>query len=98
MTTPPYHLIVFGATSFVGQILARYLLEQFGVQRELRWAIAGRSEARLASLRNSLGLKAARLPMLVADAADEAALRQLCDQTGTVVSTVGLTRSTANRS
>jgi short subunit dehydrogenase-like uncharacterized protein len=89
MTTPPYHLIVFGATSFVGQILARYLLEQFGVQRELRWAIAGRSEARLASLRNALGLKAARLPMLVADAADEAALRQLCDQTGTVVSTVG---------
>ena len=89
MKTAPYHLVVFGATSFVGQILTRYLLEEFGASRGLRWAIAGRSEAKLEALRSSLGMKAARLPTLVADAADEDALDRLCRGAQVVVSTVG---------
>jgi short subunit dehydrogenase-like uncharacterized protein len=89
MSTPSHDLIVFGATSFVGQILTRYLAEHYGTQGALKWAIAGRSEARLAALRNSLGLAAGRLPLLVADAADEAALRHLCSGTRVVISTVG---------
>ena len=62
---------------------------QFGLRGRLRWAIAGRSQARLEELRKSLGPKAAKLPILVADAADEAALRQLCAATRVVASTVG---------
>jgi short subunit dehydrogenase-like uncharacterized protein len=89
MSTPSHDLIVFGATSFVGQILTRYLVEQFGTQRALKWAIAGRSESKLAGLRNSLGLGAGKLPVLVADAADDAALRRLCKDTRVVISTVG---------
>jgi len=89
MSTPSHDLIVFGATSFVGQILTRYLAEHYGTQGTLKWAIAGRSEAKLAALRNSLGLAAGRLPLLVADAADEAALRHLCNGTRVVISTVG---------
>jgi len=89
MSTPSHDLIVFGATSFVGQILTRYLAEHYGTQGSLKWAIAGRSEAKLAALRNSLGLAAGRLPLLVADAADEAALRHLCSGTRVVISTVG---------
>jgi short subunit dehydrogenase-like uncharacterized protein len=89
MKTPPHDLIVFGATSFVGQILTRYLLEQFGIQGGLKWAIAGRSEAKLAALRVSLGMEAGKLPLLVADAGDEAALRRLCKGTRVVISTVG---------
>jgi short subunit dehydrogenase-like uncharacterized protein len=86
---PAHDLVVFGATSFVGQIITRYLAEQFGTSGRLRWAIAGRSEAKLADLRNHLGLKAGRLPLIVADAADEAALRKLCAGTRVVLSTVG---------
>lgn len=89
MSTPSHDLIVFGATSFVGQILARYLAEQYGTQGALRWAIAGRSEEKLAALRSSLGIAAGKLPLLVADAADEAALRRLCEGTRVVASTVG---------
>jgi short subunit dehydrogenase-like uncharacterized protein len=51
MSTPSHDLIVFGATSFVGQILTRYLAENFGTHGRLKWAIAGRSEAKLAGLR-----------------------------------------------
>ena len=89
MQSPSHHLVVFGATSFVGQILTRYLAEHFGTHGQLKWAIAGRSEAKLAALRNSLGLGAGKLPIVLADAADEAALRRLCRDTRVVISTVG---------
>ena len=87
--SPHHDLIVFGATSFVGKILARHLLEQFGTHGDLAWAAAGRSLARLEELRASLGPQAARLPLVVADAGDEAALRKMCLGTKAVVSTVG---------
>ena len=45
-----FDVVVFGATSFVGQILTRYLFERHGVAGEIRWAIAGRSAAKLAEL------------------------------------------------
>lgn len=89
MTTRQNDLIVFGATSFVGKILCRYLLEEFGSRGDLKWAMAGRSEERLVELRGSLGMKAAKLPLLVADAADEDALGRLCGQGRAVISTVG---------
>ncbi|MBD8527791.1 saccharopine dehydrogenase family protein [Pseudomarimonas arenosa] len=89
MSDSRYDVIVFGATSFVGQILCRYLLDHFGLSGELRWAAAGRSQSKLEALRKQLGSKAADLSLLTADAADESALRTLCDSTGVVVSTVG---------
>ena len=89
MQTPSHDLIVYGATSFVGQIITRYLAEHFGTQGRLKWAIAGRSEEKLAALRSSLGLAAGKLPTVLADAADEAALRRMCTGTRVVLSTVG---------
>ena len=32
-----YDIVVFGATSFVGRILVRYLLERHGVGGPVRW-------------------------------------------------------------
>ena len=78
MSAPSHDLIAFGATSFVGQILCRYLWEEFGAKGELKWAAAGRSQAKLEALRGSLGASAETLPLAVADAADEASLRRLC--------------------
>ena len=89
MKSPSHDLTVFGATSFVGQILARYLFAQFGAHDGLKWALAGRSDQKLQRLRSSLGPKAARLPIVVADAADADALEALCGQTRVVISTVG---------
>ena len=80
---------MFGATSFVGQILCRYLIEQSDSGERLGWAMAGRSAAKLEALRNSLGASAAKVPLIVADAADEAALGKLCASTRVVISTVG---------
>lgn len=83
----PYSLVVFGATSFVGQILCHYLASQYGAT--LKWALAGRSLAKLETLRASLGPAAASLPLIVADAADASALDAMCAQAKVIVSTVG---------
>lgn len=89
MSKPQYEVVVFGATSFVGQILARYLMDTYGLNGELQWAIAGRSTSKLEQLRQELGDEARQLPMLVADAADEVALADMCGQTKVIISTVG---------
>lgn len=86
-----YDLVVYGATSFVGKIVARHLHERHGTERrnaeQLRWAIAGRDAGKLEALKRELG--APDLPVLLADAADPAALRTLVSQTRVIASTVG---------
>lgn len=89
MATRDYDFIVYGATSFVGQILARYLFERHGAGGEPRWALAGRSQEKLERVRGELGAGAEALPLVAADAGDEAALRAMCEQADAVVSTVG---------
>jgi short subunit dehydrogenase-like uncharacterized protein len=94
MNKPQFDAVVFGATSFVGQILCRYLLQEFGGpgaphKRKLNWAIAGRSRAKLDELVASLGADAKTLTVIVADAADDKALEAMCEQTRVVISTVG---------
>jgi short subunit dehydrogenase-like uncharacterized protein len=88
-TPPKFDIVIFGATSFVGQILTRYMLAQFDVAGELKWAIAGRSHSKLKELKSSLGTAAETLDILVADAADENSLHPLCESTRVVISTVG---------
>jgi short subunit dehydrogenase-like uncharacterized protein len=89
MRSAQHHVVVFGATSFVGQILCRFLLDRHGSSDGLRWAIAGRSREKLSRLRGELGARAAQLPVIIADSGDEDALRRLCASTSVVVSTVG---------
>lgn len=93
MSQPQFDLIVYGASSFVGEILTRYLSTTYGVGQSIRWAIAGRSEQKLQQVRGSLAdvlqEKAKDLPILLADAMDENALQTLCSQTRVIVSTVG---------
>jgi short subunit dehydrogenase-like uncharacterized protein len=84
-----YDFIVYGATSFVGQILTRYLFERHGADPSVRWALAGRSQEKLELLRTLLGPKALELPLLVCDAGDADGLRGLCARTRAIVSTVG---------
>uniref|UniRef100_UPI0030D8C984 saccharopine dehydrogenase family protein n=1 Tax=uncultured Marinobacter sp. TaxID=187379 RepID=UPI0030D8C984 len=84
-----FDIVVFGATSFVGKILAGRMLSQLGSGGKVRWAIAGRSKARLNSLRDELGPQAVDLPILIADASDDESLQALCARTRVVVSTVG---------
>ena len=88
-----YDVIIFGATSFVGGILTRYIAEQYGWNKDLKWAMAGRSERKLQQVRGTLapilGDQAGDVEYIIADAADEASLTELCESTRVIVSTVG---------
>ncbi len=86
MSDSKFDIIVYGATSFVGQIITRYMHEAFA-DGSIRWAIAGRSAAKLKQVSDEVGLEG--IERLVADASDEAALKALCERTGVVMSTVG---------
>ncbi len=87
--TDRYDLVLLGATGFTGALVADYLLRTYGVDDQLRWAIAGRSEDKLAALKASLGETAQLLPTIVADSANPATLSALCESTRVVCSTVG---------
>lgn len=93
MADPTTDVIVFGATSFVGQILCRYLADRHGFEGDspdgLRWSIAGRSPGKLDALVADLGSGADALEVHVVDALDDDAVREMAAATRVVVSTVG---------
>lgn len=91
MTTQrEFDVVVYGATSFVGQILCHYLANRHGnTGTSLRWAMAGRSASKLAALQTQLGDAAADIPLIVADASDSSSLAAMCARTSVVATTVG---------
>jgi short subunit dehydrogenase-like uncharacterized protein len=84
-----YDVVVWGATGFTGALVAEYLRDQYGVGKQLRWAIAGRNDQKLEELKRELGSECAELPVLTADSHDEASLRELARSTAVVITTVG---------
>ncbi len=86
-TTREHDLVVFGATGFVGRLLAAYLAEH--APHGSRIALAGRSRERLESVRAALPNRGRDWPVVVADASDEGALAALAASTTAVVTTVG---------
>jgi len=83
-----FDIIVYGATGFTGQLVAEYLSTRYRGDNELKWAMAGRSLDKLASVRDTIGA-AAETPLIVADASDPASLQAMIDQTKVIISTVG---------
>jgi short subunit dehydrogenase-like uncharacterized protein len=85
--TRDHDLVVYGATGFVGRLLAQDLAGH--APEGVRIALAGRSQRRLEEVRASLPRRAHEWPLVVADAADANALAALADSTRVVVTTVG---------
>ncbi len=81
-----FDLIVFGATSFVGQILCRHLVDRLGTDGPVSWAIAGRSASKLKTVAADTG---ANVEQIVADASDAEAMAAMVDQAKVIISTVG---------
>lgn len=87
--TPTFDIIVYGATSFVGQILCEYLRD-YGQQSNVEsftWAIAGRSESKLEDVKQRLMLN--NIQHFVANADDNEALSKLANDCKVVITTVG---------
>jgi short subunit dehydrogenase-like uncharacterized protein len=80
-------VVVFGATGFVGRLVAEYLAGHGG--ESVRVGLAGRSQEKLEQVRADLGAPAADLPLVVADSSDAASLAAMARRTKVVATTVG---------
>jgi len=83
-----FDVVVYGATGFTGRLVAEYLNNQYGVGGDVKWAMAGRSEDKLKSVRDEMGIPA-DVPFVVADASDPASLKAMAERTSVVLTTVG---------
>ncbi|QJR82193.1 saccharopine dehydrogenase [Alteromonas pelagimontana] len=82
-------IVVYGATSFIGQIIARFMAKTPKTSA-IRWAIAGRDKVKLRHLADSLAsFLPAPPPVLIADSDDPASLHAMCEQTKVILTTVG---------
>ena len=77
--TRDFDLVLFGATGFTGRLVANYIAS---AADKPRWAIAGRSQAKL----DALGLN---VPALVVDTLDRAQVTEIVKRTKVVCTTVG---------
>jgi short subunit dehydrogenase-like uncharacterized protein len=86
----PYDVVLFGATGFTGGLTADYLAAH--APGDCRWALAGRSRAKLEKVRDRLAADhpgCADLPLLVADVTDADSLREVAESARVVATTVG---------
>ena len=81
-----FDITLFGATGFTGRLTAGHLATHGA---DARIALAGRSMARLAAVRESLGPQASQWELVTADSSEPKALQAMAERTRLVVSTVG---------
>jgi short subunit dehydrogenase-like uncharacterized protein len=85
-----YDVVLFGATGFTGGLTADYLAAHAPAQ--MRWALGGRNRSKLDAVAARLAAASPQAPqpdVIVADAADQAALREAAASTRVVITTVG---------
>ena len=89
----PYAVVLYGATSFVGQITAHYLTEFLSNAKDknganVTWAIAGRDEEKLNELQSNL---ASKVDIIIADSNDAASLDKMTKQAQLLFQPLALT-------
>jgi len=83
-----FDIVVYGASGFTGRLVAEYVAQRYGVGGDLKWAMAGRDEAKLAQVRDEIGAPA-ETPLIVADTDDAASLKAMVGRARAVITTVG---------
>ena len=89
--TKPFDIVIHGATGFTGRLVAEYMAQRYpnGANTEgMRWAMGGRSLAKLQAVRDEIGAPA-DTPLVVTDTTDPASLASLVSCTRLVLTTVG---------
>lgn len=89
MAGKEFDIVVYGATGYTGRLVAEHFVREYGAKPGApKWAMAGRSMAKLEEVRGEIGAPAS-VPLVIADADDPASLEALCRRTNVVLTTVG---------
>jgi short subunit dehydrogenase-like uncharacterized protein len=88
-TAREFDIVVYGATGFTGRLVAEHFVREYGGKPDApRWAMAGRTRAKLKEVRDLIGAPA-DTPLLMADASEKAAIEAMCRRAKVVLTTVG---------
>ncbi|MEM7345778.1 MAG: saccharopine dehydrogenase NADP-binding domain-containing protein [Chloroflexota bacterium] len=82
-----FDIIVWGASGFTGRLVAEYLFNNYSANGTLKWAMGGRSEAKLEQVRAEVADSS--IPLVVADSHDKASLAAMVQRTHVICTTVG---------
>ena len=88
MSDKNFDVVVYGATGFTGKLVVEYMLNQYGNDESITWAIAGRSHEKLIAVRDALGISH-DVALLKVDSNDESSVAEMVKQTKCVLTTVG---------
>ncbi len=80
-----FDIVLWGATGYTGRLVAECLTQQS--PPGIRWALAGRNEKKLESIRSEIGAKS--VPILLGDSNDVESLDRLAKRARVVCTTVG---------
>jgi short subunit dehydrogenase-like uncharacterized protein len=86
-----FDIVIHGATGFTGRLVAEYMAKRYpnGSNAEgIRWAMGGRSLAKLQAVRDEIGAPA-DTPLVETDVANAQSLQALMQRTALVLTTVG---------
>ena len=81
-----YDIIIWGASGFTGRLVAEYLYKNYN-SKDLKWAIAGRDNQKLISIRKTFLND--EVPIVLADSFDETSLNKMTQRANVICSTVG---------
>ena len=88
MSDKNFDVVVYGATGFTGKLVVEYMLNQYGNDESITWAMAGRSHEKLIAVRDALGVSH-DVALLTVDSNNEPSITEMVKQTKCVLTTVG---------
>lgn len=89
-----YDLVILGASGFTGQLAARHLAKTYGVNKSVKWAVAGRSQSKLNQMKKELAAETGipevnDVDTIICDTSIPATLPKLVAQCRCLVTTTG---------
>ena len=51
-----YDFVIYGSTGFTGKLVVEYAISQYGNDKDISWAIAGRNEEKLKKIKDRFNL------------------------------------------
>ena len=83
-----FDVVVYGATGYTGKLVVDYMVSNYGKAENLKWAIAGRSEAKLKSVKEAFKLSES-IEAIVVDSNDQDNVDSMVEQSKCILTTVG---------
>ncbi len=86
MNSKIYDVVVWGASGFTGRLVAEYIYKKYGLNKSLKWAIAGRSIDKLKQIKKHFS---SDIPIITADINNLSSLNDMASKTKVICTTVG---------